>query len=135
MHYKLDTENVPFIRTDFSDQLLWRQIVSAVQMENSDGFFAVLDIIDRTEFEAALPEELIQSLPKANKHSIIFIADDVTLKQNDNPILCVSTDDQGRTFRVIPSEIWSVENNLSLSNMDYSDFLGAINDDGIFRGF
>jgi hypothetical protein len=42
----------------------------------------------------------------------------------------------GRTpFRCIPSELWAVENNLNISNMDWEDFSGAAGDDGAFRGF
>jgi hypothetical protein len=44
-------------------------------------------------------------------------------------------DEPGRTFRVIPREIWSVENNLSISNMDYHEFADNIDSDGVFRGF
>jgi hypothetical protein len=38
-------------------------------------------------------------------------------------------------FRVIPSQMWSVENNLSIANMDFFEFADAVGDDGIFRGF
>jgi hypothetical protein len=41
----------------------------------------------------------------------------------------------GRTFRVIPSEAWGVENNLSISNMGFAEFADAVDDRGVFRGF
>jgi hypothetical protein len=41
----------------------------------------------------------------------------------------------GRTFRVIPGEIWGVENNLSLANMDFAEFADSTDRDGLFRGF
>ena len=44
-------------------------------------------------------------------------------------------DEPGRTFRVIPSEMWSVENNLSIANMDFAEFADAVDEDGVFRGF
>jgi hypothetical protein len=31
--------------------------------------------------------------------------------------------------------MWSVENNLSISNMDFSDFADSADGDHIFRGF
>ena len=40
----------------------------------------------------------------------------------------------GRTFRVVPSEMASVENNLSLANMDWKEFAEQVDPDGIFRG-
>ena len=74
-----------------------------------------------------------------------------TLTHHERPILVVNlydwveeledTEDDGRgprygaTFRVIPAEMWSVQNNLSLLNMDWSDFADSVDDDGIFRGF
>jgi hypothetical protein len=42
----------------------------------------------------------------------------------------------GRTpFRCIPSELWSVDNNLNIANMDWEDFAGSTGEDGVFRGF
>ncbi|CAM5491672.1 hypothetical protein TPAU25S_00623 [Tsukamurella paurometabola] len=38
-------------------------------------------------------------------------------------------------FRLVPSEVWSVENNIDIANMDWWDFLGALDADGVFRGF
>jgi len=43
--------------------------------------------------------------------------------------------DPGRSFRVIPSELWGVENNLSLANIDFEEFADAVDRDGVFRGF
>ena len=39
------------------------------------------------------------------------------------------------SFRALPSVIHSVENNLSLANMDFEHFVGSVGSDGIFRGF
>jgi hypothetical protein len=44
-------------------------------------------------------------------------------------------EEPGRTFRVIPSEMWSVENNLSVANMDFYEFADNVDLDGVFRGF
>ena len=41
----------------------------------------------------------------------------------------------GATFRVVPSEMWSVQNNLTISNMDWEEFTDNVDTDGIFRGF
>jgi hypothetical protein len=41
----------------------------------------------------------------------------------------------GATFRVVPSEMWSVQNNLTISNLDWEDFAGKADGDGVFRGF
>jgi uncharacterized protein DUF6924 len=44
------------------------------------------------------------------------------------------TDEPGKTFRVIPAEMWSVENNFSLANLDFADFVEAVDNEGIYRG-
>jgi hypothetical protein len=50
-------------------------------------------------------------------------------------------DDQGKgplygaTRRVIPSQMWCMQANLSMANLDWEDFANSVDDDGIFRGF
>jgi hypothetical protein len=41
----------------------------------------------------------------------------------------------GREFRAIPTAVQSIENNLSIANMDFEDFAEAVDEDGVFRGF
>jgi hypothetical protein len=54
----------------------------------------------------------------------------------EHPVLALDLySDPGRTLRVIPSEMWGVENNLSLANMDFEEFADAVDKDGVFRGF
>jgi hypothetical protein len=31
--------------------------------------------------------------------------------------------------------MWGVENNLSIANMVFAEFAGAVDEDGVFRGF
>jgi hypothetical protein len=51
----------------------------------------------------------------------------MTLSHPEHPILVVALrEERSRTFRVIPSEMWSVENNLSISNMDFHEFADAV---------
>jgi hypothetical protein len=44
-------------------------------------------------------------------------------------------DDPGRVFRVVPSQILGIENNLSTANMDFDEFADSVGEDGVFRGF
>jgi hypothetical protein len=41
----------------------------------------------------------------------------------------------GQTFRVVPTAVWAVENNLSLANLGWEDFVRHLDGDGVFRGF
>ena len=62
--------------------------------------------------------------------------DHSTFADPEHPVLVVDLySDPGRTFRVIPSQMWGVENNLSLANMDFEEFADAVDKDGVFRGF
>jgi hypothetical protein len=38
-------------------------------------------------------------------------------------------------FRALPSQIQSIQNNLSIGNMDFEEFANNIDPDGVFRGF
>jgi hypothetical protein len=68
-------------------------------------------------------------------HAIFFVADTITVEHRDRPILCIDLLASRKPFRVVPSELWAVENNLSLANMDYEEFADALDAEGIFRGF
>lgn len=59
------------------------------------------------------------------------------LPKSDNSLLLRTDfyDESGRTFRVISREMWGVENNLSIANMDYYEFADNVDPDGVFRGF
>ena len=66
----------------------------------------------------------------------MFVVDNITIAHEEQPVAVLDLWHQpGRTFRVIPSQMWSIENNLSISNMDFFEFADAVDDDGIFRGF
>jgi hypothetical protein len=68
-------------------------------------------------------------------HAVLFVADKVTMTHPERPIICVDVSEPERMFRVIPSELWGPENNLSLANMDFDEFADNTGSDGIFRGF
>ncbi|MFN8515091.1 MAG: hypothetical protein U0841_21405 [Chloroflexia bacterium] len=44
-------------------------------------------------------------------------------------------DERGRAFRAILPELWAIDANLSISNMDFFEFADSVDSDGIFRGF
>ena len=35
----------------------------------------------------------------------------------------------------MPSEMWGVENNLSIANLEFDEFVDAADPDGVFRDF
>ncbi len=53
----------------------------------------------------------------------------------ERPILCIDIDMPHDIFRVIPEALWSAENNLSIANMGFEEFVEATGAEGIYRGF
>jgi hypothetical protein len=79
---------------------------------------------------------------QTNGPIVSFLADEVTLTSADHPVLAVRVlpraGDDGRDlrpFRVVPAELWSVENNINLANMDWAEFRASTGEDGVYRGF
>lgn len=127
----------PFlIRTYFIGGTDWNDLTEKFLAKYELGFSANLKVIDNPNNENLSIDQIIKSLPEGHPFDILFVADSLTFTQSDNTVLCVDLfDEPGRFFRVIPSELWSVENNLSIANMDYLDFYENCDENGIFRGF
>jgi len=125
------------IRTDFSDDLLWERVKRlAVEPTPEDQFQACVTFVDDPTLSGITPDQALRALDPADEHGFIFIVDSETLRNEDLPILVVDCIDQpGQQFRVVPAWMWSVENNLSLSNMGFEEFVEAVSQDGVFRGF
>lgn len=131
-----DFYNSPLVRTDFSDDDAWAALVQAALAESPDGFRAYLKVIDDRAFEGFSPAELVERGEGWGDAAVLFAADAEALNDPEHPILCVDLIEQpGRTFRCIPSELWGVDNNLSLANMDFDEFASSVDARGVHRGF
>ena len=131
-----DTEDISLVlRTDFSDDAAWQGVCEAIQTPVGE-FSAYVELIDDPDF-ADCDVVTLLSLPKESlNHSFLFLVDHETISSDEFPILCVDLRrNPGSTFRVIPSAMWSVENNLSIANMDFREFAESTDPDGVFRGF
>jgi hypothetical protein len=139
----------PVIRADFAHEDEWTRVqVAITEPQTEDEFTANVEFIDDKAFDGLTAARLLEIVPADTGHSFAFLVDMQTLTHPDRPILVVNLydwaeglEDQGEgpqygaTFRVVPSEMWSVQNNLSLANMDWEEFADNVDDDGIFRGF
>jgi hypothetical protein len=134
-----ESTNALVIRTDFSDPAGWDAVRSAIGEPVHDPagtFQAYVEFVSDPEYQGLTSAQALSILPSGLHSSFIFLVDRVSLSDPEHPILVVDLYDQpGRTFRVIPAEMWAVENNLSIANMDFDEFAGAVDQDGIFRGF
>jgi len=130
------------IRTDYSNDEAWAAVAAAAQAPSTpDGFTANLILVDDPEWEGVSVADLLEEIADS-PISYVFLADSETLRHPENPILAVSTSglvrrgiEPGRTVRVIPQAMWSIENNLSIGNLDFADYVENTSTDGIFRGF
>jgi hypothetical protein len=52
----------------------------------------------------------------------------------DHPVLVIDLQQKpSRSFRTTPAAFADVHDNLSTANMDFTEFAGAVDSDGIFR--
>jgi hypothetical protein len=123
------------LRADFSDDASWRSICAAIQAPVGD-FRAYVECVSDRAFDGITVSDVLSFLPESWDHSFLFLADRIALASAEQPILVVDLRrEPGRSFRVVPREAWAVENNLSISNMDFSEFADNVDADGVFRGF
>lgn len=122
------------VRTDFSDDHAWLALVAdASRPYRPDGFMATFIPIDDRAYEGMLPEDLANVDGDA---LVVYAADGSSMRGLDRTLLVVDRNhERGRWFRVTLDSAWGVENNLSLSNMDFIEFAGAVDDGRVFRGF
>ena len=131
-----ETENALLLRTDFGDDVEWTALCEAVRRPSTEGFRANLDCVSDPSCDGLTVDALVTLAAGAHDCFFVFVADHTTFSNPEHPILVVDVREHpGRTFRVIPREMWSVENNLSLANMDYEEFAENVDPDGVFRGF
>ncbi len=124
------------LRTDFSDDQKWETICLEIMTpEPNDGFIPYVSFVNDTSFQGFPEKDLLEKEHQYN-HAFIFIIDELTISNPEHPILCVGLEhNKGLKLRTISSEMWAIENNLSICNMDFEDFIGCLDNDGVYRGF
>lgn len=121
------------IRTDFSDQDAWNALRAAVTKPNEDDFLADVHFVDDPAYRDVTAEELAASLAP---YTLVIVADRVAMTSPGLPLLSIYRAEEGsEQLRVIAEELWSIENNISIANMDWDEFTSAADEDGVFRGF
>ena len=121
------------LRTDFAQEAVWEAVCASISAPVGE-FEAELSCVSDVAYDGLTVERLLKL--RHGDHGFVFIVDSLAMTDPEMPILVVDLEDEpGRTFRVVPSEMWSVENNLSLANMDFSEFANAVDPHGVFRGF
>ena len=140
---------MPLLRTDFTDDTAWSRIIDEVSRENEESYTANLEPISDTAFDGVTPQDLASAWPR-DLHGYVILADQRSMeeaKADGKPTVAsvdrsASEEDEeefgdvfGAAFRAESGEVASIEANLSLANMDFSEFAESVGDEGIFRGF
>ena len=130
------TQDSLLVRSDFTDVRAWRAAEEAALAENGDGFRAFVEVIDEPQFADSTWQALRQEARALKEHAaVLFVVDGAALA-DDHPILVVDLSDESRAaFRCVAHELWSVDNNLNLANMDWDEFADNVDGAGVFRGF
>ena len=80
--------NMPFIRTDFTNDMAWNEVVARAGRPTVEGFKAHLQIIDQPTF-SRLSAHDVCALAADTHHVAIFIADDITMTEPERHVLCI----------------------------------------------
>ncbi|WP_121710113.1 hypothetical protein [Streptomyces sp. E5N91] len=151
------SEDTLFVRTDFSDEAAWQALRTVVETpaeaedddDDDEEFLASLHIVDDPAYRDLTAEQVLALTPAED--SLVVIADNRALTEAEMPLLAVYTGDEdddaetekendGRKpsyqeLRVVATELHSIENNISMANMDWEEFVNAAEEGGVFRGF
>jgi hypothetical protein len=127
------------VRTDFENQRAWEEICQAIRPPVHDGeytFYANVEFAEDLRYRDFNVQQLLAIVPHDYDHSFVVIVDSTSVASRDFAVLVVSLrEDRGRCFRAIPSGVQSIENNLSIANMDFREFAECVDQEGVFRGF
>ena len=135
------TWSLPVVRADFTDDAGWEEIKEKIEEPTEEGFGADVDFVEDLALigldEAAIAAGYPQSYPHAYRHPVLFVVDTVAVSTAGHPVLVVNLNAgvDARPFRALPRQVQSIQNNLSLANMDYIEFARSANANGVFRGF
>ncbi|QIK66735.1 hypothetical protein G7072_10640 [Nocardioides sp. HDW12B] len=143
---------MPLIRTDFSSDEGWQRLVGEVTKDSDGGdgewYTPNLQPLSDRDFEGTTAETLATAWPR-DSHGYVVLADSRSLQEamagGEVTVvfvdLCAEDEDAelgelyGNSFRCVAGEVASVEANLSIANVDFSEFAGSADHDGVLRGF
>jgi len=144
---------IPLIRTDFSSDDAWQSVVDEVSkadiVGDGDAYEPNIAAISDPGFASATSEVLAGAWPR-DHHGYVMLADERSMREAPDGgeltvefiDLSATEEDEaefgwvyGRTFRSVAREVAGIEANLSIANMDFSDFADSADDYGVFRGF
>ena len=89
-----DTDNIPVVRSDFSNDALWAELQKEILWVTGDDFPAAVTFVEDQTLIGLDEEAIVNSFPRqypdSYEHPVIFVVDATTVASPENPLL-VST--------------------------------------------
>jgi hypothetical protein len=132
-------EQVPVVRTDFSDDIAWDaallKVTSPQEWDGGDPLQADVAPVEDSRYKGLTPDQLLSLVPKAASWPIMVVADALAMASSEHHMLVVNLDpdNSGQTVRAIPAAIVEMAINLSLANMEWESFAANAGDDGVVQ--
>jgi hypothetical protein len=124
----------PLVRLDFSDDTRWREAVAAAGAAYEEEFRASVDPVDDPRFDGSTTDAVIAAFGECAPYLFMF-ADQRTMLDPEMTFLYIDREYRDCPVRCPADQLWGIENNIRLSNMEIRSFVEATGDDGVFRGF
>ncbi|MBL0748220.1 DUF6924 domain-containing protein [Nocardioides baculatus] len=151
----MEDELTPLVRIDFTDDAAWAAVVRAVRTPvtypGEEPIEPDVVVVDDRAYDGVTPTALgEQAVQEGGGLGYALLADarsmaeaagggevtvayvDLSVEDEEDAELLDSF--PGNTFRCVTGEIASIEVNLNLANLDFSDFASAVQGDGVYRG-
>ena len=144
-----------FVRTDYSDDAAWAEVLAASAepwMDDDDvDTPSVVHVVEGPAWDGVDAAYVLSQIAD-DTLSAVFIADKAAMVADHHAVLAVSTATRAdfetdeeyryeveneRPFRITPSQAMNLHTQLTLANMDFEEFCSAAAQDpeGVFRGF
>ncbi|MFG2598944.1 DUF6924 domain-containing protein [Streptomyces sp. NPDC048462] len=139
MKHLPDSDNTLLIRTDFSDEAAWRALQEAIATPNDDGFLAYVDLIDDPAYRDLTTDQIVSLAPGSD---LLIVADGTALTTPGMQLLAVQPweeddekgDEKYGELRVVAEDLWVIENNISIGNVSWEEYVDAAGENGVYGG-
>lgn len=130
------TEASLLVRTDFTDSAAWEKTRAASLAESDEGSRAYLQVVDEASLGEIGWQDLRRDVLALDRHAAVLFVADRAAQAGEHSIQVVDLSAASRApFRCLARELWGVDNNLNLANMEWEDFADNVESDGVYRGF
>ncbi|MER7746497.1 hypothetical protein ABT013_14615 [Streptomyces bacillaris] len=120
-------EELPVIRTDFSDDAAWADAVARVSAEYEDDWSVDVTAMDDRRYMGLTPDQVALLVPEGVDWPMFVLADARTMASSRREMLMVRTDPEALvdSAYATPAAIVEIAINLWIANMSWEDYVGS----------